>query len=252
MDQLICTNPYIPLRAAPSHRSEMVSQMLFGERFRILDSSGTWLRIETLFDSYIGWIESLHGGYEGWDEGPAGIITSRQLTCLKEDGSFMILFPGSELFGLREDFSGFTINDRGFLMKDLDISRFTPLLSVTETAVNFLNAPYLWGGRTMAGIDCSGLVQTVFKIHGIALPRNSAQQAEMGATINFFTEAKGGDVLFFSAGNENISHTGILCDGGIIIHASGIVRLDRADHQGIWDDEAGRYTHRLRLIKRFL
>lgn len=252
MDYLICINPYIPLRAAPSHRSEMVSQILFGERFRIVESMGDWHRVEALFDSYTGWIDSLHGGYEGWDEGSAGIITSRQLTCIKEDGSFMTIFPGSELFGLMDDFSGFTQNGRRFLFKEPDVTLFTPHVSVTETALQLLNTPYLHGGRTTVGIDCSGLVQTLFKIHGIALPRNAAQQAEMGTTINFFTEAKPGDVLFFSGENEHISHTGILHKDGIIIHASGSVRLDRADHQGIWNDAAGRYTHQLRLIKRFL
>jgi hypothetical protein len=228
----------------------MVSQILFGERFRIVESAGSWYRAVTIFDSYSGWIDSLHGGYEDWVEGSAGIITSRQLTCTKEDGSFLTLYPGSELFGLRDDFSGFTHNSRRYLLKDHDVSSFTPYASVSETALQFLNAPYLRGGRTTTGIDCSGLVQTAFKLHGTALPRNAAQQAEMGITINFFTEAKPGDVLFFSGEDENISHTGILYKEGIIIHASGSVRLDRADHQGIWNDGAARYTHKLRLIKR--
>jgi cell wall-associated NlpC family hydrolase len=100
------------------------------------------------------------------------------------------------------------------------------------------------------GIDCSGLVQIAFKVHGIALPRDASQQAQKGTTIDFISDAKPGDILFFSVDTENISHTGILLSKETIIHAAGRIRRDRVDHQGIWRDEANNYTHRLRLIKR--
>jgi cell wall-associated NlpC family hydrolase len=100
------------------------------------------------------------------------------------------------------------------------------------------------------GIDCSGLVQIAFKIHGIAMPRDASQQAQKGVTINFISDAKPGDILFFSADTDNISHTGLLLSKETIIHAAGRVKRDRVDHQGIWCSEANRYTHRLRLIKR--
>jgi len=250
MDLFICTNVLIPLRAAPSHRAEMVSQLLFGERFSIIESSGTWLRIETLFDTYTGWIDSAQYGYTGWNEEFPGIITGRELICFREDGSQMTLVPGSELFGLSDDFSAFTAGGSDYRLKDAHASALTPHVSLSDTAVQFLNAPYLWGGRTPMGIDCSGLVQIAFKIHGIALPRDASQQAQKGTTVDFISDAKPGDVLFFSADTDSISHTGILLAKEMIIHAAGRVRHDRVDHQGIWRDEAGRYTHRLRLIKR--
>ncbi len=257
MDLFICTNVFIPLRAAPSHRSEMVSQIIFGERFSIIENSGTWIRVETLFDSYTAWIDSSQGGYIGWDEGQSGIIAGRELICIREDGSQMTLVPGSELFGLSDDFSGFTIGGSKYRLKEAHSSLLTPhssLLtphsSLSETAVQFLNAPYLWGGRTPLGIDCSGLVQVSCKIHGIPLPRNASQQAEKGVTVNFISDARPGDILFFSEETDNISHTGILMANETIIHAAGRVRLDRVDHQGIWRDDEGKYTHRLRLIKR--
>ena len=253
MDLFICTNTYIAMRAAPSHKSEMVSQILFGERFGNVDSSGTWLRVKTLFDEYTGWIDSLHGGYKSWNEDTPGIIAGRALTCIKEDDSRMTLMPGSELFRLLDDFSAFSLGDENFLLPGVDILNIAPHAAIEETALQFLNTPYLSGGRTPAGTDCSGLVQTVFKIHGIALPRDASKQAEAaGETVNFFSEAEPGDMLFFSGDDEKISHTGILFDKATVIHASGMVRRDRVDHQGIWREEAGGYSHRLRLIKRVL
>ena len=250
MDQFICTNSFIPLRTAPSHRSEMVSQILFGERFSITDSSINWLKVETLFDSYSGWIDSLHGGYCGWKNEIQGIITGQTLTCNREDGSPMTLYPGSELFGLTDDLTVFSIGQQKYHIKGNRTSLLTPHSSVMETALGFLNAPYLWGGRTPAGIDCSGLVQAAFKVQGIPLPRDAAIQATKGNNVNFFSEAVPGDVLFFSGENQEISHAGILIDKETVIHASGRVRTDRIDHQGIWRDDAGRYTHMMRLIKR--
>jgi hypothetical protein len=250
MDQFICSDSYIPLRKGPSHRAEMVSQILFGERFTITDSAANWLKVETLFDEYSGWIDSFHGGYAGWKNAMQGIITGQMLTCMREDGSLMTLFPGSELFGLTNDLTVFNIGQQKYHLKGTQASHFTPHSSVMETAMQFLNAPYLWGGRTPVGTDCSGLLQSVFKVHGMALPRDTRIQATRGTTINFFSEAEPGDMLFFSGENEEISHTGILLDRQTVIHASGRVRADRIDHQGIWRKETGKYTHMLRLIKR--
>lgn len=252
MDLFICTNIFIPLRSAPVHSAEMVSQLLFGERFQIIDSAATWLKIETVFDLYTGWIDTLHRGYEAWDEVSQGIIAGNQLVCLKEDSTPLTLSPGSEIFGLNDDFSGFVIGGRKYTLRDSDVSPLTPHFSLTETALQFLNVPYLWGGRTIGGIDCSGLVQVVCKIHGIKMPRDAARQAELGTMVSFFGEARPGDLIFFSGETERISHTGIFLGSGKIIHSSGAVRIDRVDHQGIWRDDAGRYTHRLRVIKRVL
>ncbi|HSO77740.1 MAG TPA: C40 family peptidase, partial [Bacteroidales bacterium] len=230
----------------------MVSELLFGERFQIIDTAASWLKIETLFDQYIGWIDSLHLGYEGWDEGSQGVITGNRLECSKEDNTPLTLSPGSEIFGLNDSFYGFAIGGKQFTVRDTQASLLTPHSSMTETALQFLNVPYLWGGRTDGGIDCSGLVQVVCKIHGIKLPRDAARQAEMGTIVSFFGEARPGDLIFFSGETERISHTGIFMGSGKIIHSSGAVRIDRVDHQGIWCDDAGRYTHRLRVIKRVL
>jgi gamma-D-glutamyl-L-lysine dipeptidyl-peptidase len=250
MELFICTNTYIALRAAPSHRAEMVSQILFGERFSIIESSGAWLRTETLFDAYTGWIDSSQYGYFRWDEHTPGIVAACNTDLIREDGSRMTITPGCELFEVKDDFSGARVGGENYLLPGMNPGKFAPAASPVETAMQFLNAPYLRGGRTPMGIDCSGLVQISFKVHGIALPRNASQQALKGHTVDFISDAKPGDVLFFSADTDNISHTGILLSKGTIIHASGRVRRDRVDHQGIWRDEANGYTNRLRLIKR--
>ena len=252
MDIFICTNTFIPLRSAPSHRSEMVSQIIFGERFKVIDSAATWLKVENLFDQYTGWMDSLHNGYEIWDEGSPGIIAGNQLVCSKEDDTLLILSPGSELFRLSDDFSGFSVGGRKYTLRDPHASLLMPHTSLTETALQFLNVPYLWGGRTNGGIDCSGLVQIVCKIHGIRMPRDAARQTEMGTIVSFFNEAQPGDLIFFSGETETITHTGIFLGSGKIMHSSGTVRIDTVDHQGIWRKETGNYTHRLRIIRRVI
>ncbi len=122
--------------------------------------------------------------------------------------------------------------------------------SKAETAARFLNCPYIWGGRIPSGIDCSGLTQLVYKIHGIAIPRDSWQQSEAGTVVSFLEEAENGDLLFFDNDKGKISHVGILMAQGLVIHASGRVRIDRLDHQGIYRDDLKRYTHKLRTIVR--
>ena len=123
---------------------------------------------------------------------------------------------------------------------------------MADSAYTFINAPYLWGGRSPLGIDCSGFTQVVYKLAGQKLQRDAYQQADQGITLGFIEEAEAGDLAFFDNDEGKIIHVGILLGQGKIIHASGKVRIDRIDHQGIFNEETGKYSHKLRIIKRIL
>ncbi|MGZ4064345.1 MAG: C40 family peptidase, partial [Bacteroidia bacterium] len=123
---------------------------------------------------------------------------------------------------------------------------------ITQTAFVFINAPYLWGGRSIFGIDCSGFTQIVYRLNGFKLPRDAYQQAELGHPLSFVEEAQAGDLAFFDNEEGKIVHVGIILDNQEIIHASGQVRVDKFDHYGIFHSENKKYSHMLRVIKRVL
>jgi gamma-D-glutamyl-L-lysine dipeptidyl-peptidase len=127
----------------------------------------------------------------------------------------------------------------------------TPEL-IIKFARRYLYAPYLWGGKSPFGIDCSGFTQVVFRMAGVRLRRDASQQAEQGRLVDFVDQTQAGDLAFFENDKGKIVHVGIVMEGNQIIHAAGQVRIDRLDHQGIYNEERRLYSHKLRIIKRFL
>lgn len=124
--------------------------------------------------------------------------------------------------------------------------------SIADTAMKFINSPYIWGGRLPSGLDCSGFTQLVYKIQGTPIPRDSWQQAEKGKIIDFIDQAEPGDLVFFDNDRGKIAHVGMILSRGLVIHASGRVRIDSIDHHGIFKPEINGYSHKLRTIKRIL
>ncbi|MBN1651560.1 MAG: C40 family peptidase [Bacteroidales bacterium] len=246
-----CHLSVIPLREMPSDLSQMTSQLLFGDVFKVLAKEDDWIQIQNAFDDYIGWIDHKQQqpiSLDDFDKLKQLRFTNDKMGAIKTDSDSYLVLPASS-FPVNTKFNIGALNfEADFPLQPFLFNRTDEL---TKMALVYLNAPYLWGGKTPFGIDCSGFTQNVYKMAGIKLKRDAAQQATQGHTLSFLSEAKPGDLLFFDNADELITHVGILLNDNQIIHASGKVRIDRIDHQGIYNNETKRYTHKLRLIKTF-
>ena len=241
-------NPVLPVRSEPKEQAEMTTQLLFGEVFSVLEETEKWLYISNQTDNYEGWIDSKM----------ATIISAEEFTQLSAQTPMCIFKPVAECF---VDDGKITL-PAGSLVRSFGDYEFPPdgLMKrgqqppsgnlITSIAKSFLNAPYLWGGKTIFGIDCSGLVQVVFSICGLQLPRDASQQAECGELVSSLAEAQTADLAFFENANGKIIHVGILLDNESLIHASGKVKIEKIDNTGIISQSTGEYTHKLKFIKR--
>ncbi|MBK3519613.1 C40 family peptidase [Carboxylicivirga marina] len=258
MEKSICTYGLIPVRSEATEQSEMVTQLLFGETFDVIDKLEGWCKIMIHHDGYEGWINAklvqplLDKEVENWMKAEKWIVPAPFIKIVSEpDKTTHLLSGGSSIFFNSSDRNSFIIGNKEYYISG-NYSSSKPVASIAESASAFINAPYLWGGRSFYGIDCSGLTQNVFKIAGFQLPRDASQQVELGSIINFVEEAVLGDLAFFDNEEGAITHVGLCLGKGEIIHASGRVRIDKLDHQGIFDEESKKYSHKLRVIKRVL
>lgn len=255
----ICNQSVVPCRAEASDKAEMTTQLLFGEHFKVLKRQGSWHYIRNAFDDYESWVDAKQYqeiSEETFEELQQQKPTiSLDLMAGLDDLTRKSVIPipiGSTLpyfDGRVCNLEGFEYEFEGQTNTILHASLSESLIS---NAYSYLNAPYLWGGRNPLGIDCSGFTQNCFKIIGIKLPRDAYQQAELGEQVAFINEARPGDLAFFDNDEGRIIHVGIVMDKQLIIHASGKVRIDKVDHQGIYNSDNLKYTHNLRLIKRFI
>ncbi len=255
----ICLQAIVPVRKSPGDKNEMINQLLFGELVHIKDAHENWLLIEGADDRYEGWADKkqLH---RLTDETYNHLLSAQKFflnemtgRCISQtDQTDTHLVLGSQIWGLKN--GEFELDGQKFTLQgSCHPARQKPeKKQLTETALKYLNAPYLWGGRSPFGIDCSGLTQIVFSICGYKLPRDASQQVTHGETIDFNHEAEPGDLAFFGNEEGEIIHVGIVLNDQKIIHASGKVRIDQLDHQGIYNVQDNRYSHNLRLIKRVL
>ena len=260
MTKGIATPPYIPLRKDPSHLSEMISQLLFGETFDIIDSSpGSWIRVKNHYDDYKGWIyrdPSCLLTEESADilEKCKPFILNRRFTTLTSIScdEELVVSAGSTLYLDPDDASRVYAGHWYRLDRPVEALSGDIHSRLHYLAGQFLNSPYIWGGKSAFGTDCSGLVQTLFRIIGIMIKRDSGEQHKEGKTVNMLSDSVPGDLVFFDDEDGEIVHTGVLLDKNLVLHASGRVRVDPIDHQGIYNESTGNYSHKLRLIKRII
>lgn len=233
----ICKLSVVPMRKDAFHTSELVSELLFNDIYKIIEENDDWLKIQCLYDSYEGWIRKLQHHEISEDEYKEYLSKEKYIinTPMIFYENTMLSF-GSKVFEKIE----------GSIPLEKKYNRDV----ITEVAIRMLNVPYRWGGKSIMGIDCSAYVQLCAKIAGYKLPRDASQQFDFGTVIDNISESQSGDIAFFENENHRIIHVGILLSNKEIIHASGKVRIDNIDETGIFNKELNKYTHRLSKIKR--
>lgn len=250
----ICNLAIIPLRFEPSDKSEIVSQVLFGEHFEISEQLKQWYKIKLQYDDYEGWIDSkqcqiISESNFNQLSNDTIILNADLIEYITTPTNLLIPIPlGASLSFIYNN----EININNFEFEGTKVNGIKNKSNLINTAFLYLNAPYLWGGKTPFGIDCSGFTQMVYKLNGYKLLRDASQQALQGEALSFIEESEPGDLAFFDNEEGNIIHVGIIMENNYIIHASGKVRIDRLDHLGIYNAETNRHTHKLRVIKKII
>jgi Cell wall-associated hydrolases (invasion-associated proteins) len=247
-----CITATAPIRKDPSHPSEMVSELLLGEFAEVLETSKDFLKIRCLYDGYEGWCQR-----KQLTEVPEALFTNlflgKGMSVARVNGRDCRISCGTPVYATDElvALGKYTIQYPSKYAVDIASLEFNEL-NIEHITHQFLGTPYLWGGKSAMGIDCSGFTQQVFKLFGVFLPRDAYQQAEIGDTIGFLEETSCGDLAFFDNEEGRITHVGILLNSDTIIHSSGSVRIDKIDHAGIVNVDTNERTHSLRLIKRMM
>ena len=253
----ICSLSVVPVRAGRKNTSEMVTQLLFGEVVECWERKGEWTKIRCLWDNQIGWIPTNQLTQITSEE--AERYQASFACCLElaqpaiAADHFLPLTLGASLpcfDGMRFEIAGTNYSFSGQVITPQNIQQNVDLL--IKLARKYLYAPELEGGRSPFGIDSTGLIQILFKMLGITMPRDAYLQARKGDNIDFYEQAAVGDLVFFQDKNGHINHVGIICEKDCILHTFGKVRVDKIDHFGIFNRELKQYTHQLRVIKRIL
>lgn len=224
-----------PVREVAEEQAEMVTQILYGESMDVLEFGKYWSKIKMHFDGYEGWVDSRQIRPVSEQD-----LATRKVSTITENFQTVIMKQGRTLLSMGSEVEFPTVVSR----RSHDLRE-----SIVLTAQELLNIPYLWGGRSFFGVDCSGFVHLVYKINGIKMPRDSYQQAEIGTPLTFLEESQPGDLAFFENKDGRIIHVGIMMENQKIIHASGKVRIDTLDSQGIFNKEINEHSHKLRFVR---
>ena len=254
MEYGICILGLVPLRKQSNDQSEMVSQILFGQHFRILEVKTNWVNIVLSSDNYNGWIcskqyqEITYEDYENISLNKFPLVSTNYSHIESLDNNEIIPIT---LGAVLPFFNNGTIKIRKRKYKFYDKISSQSSDDIIKYALQLLNTPYLWGGKSILGIDCSGFTQLVYSLCGLNIPRDAYQQAEIGIKVNIKSIIDG-DLVFFVSDKNRIHHVGIAIQQNQIIHASGKVRIDLLSEKGIIHHQSNELTHRLHSIKRIL
>lgn len=256
MDYGICNLSIIPLRSEPSNQVELISQVLFGEHFKVLEIRKEWSKIRLAFDKYEGWIDNKQftlideSEYKNLEK-TYPVLSSNLVDYISDpSGVLTTITMGASLPNYSN--KNISIKNKTFQYDGAIIDNKQAKNNLISTAFLFINTPYLWGGKTPFGIDCSGFSQMVYRLNGYKLLRDASQQATQGEVLSFIEESEPGDLAFFDNNEGIITHVGIIMADNYIIHAHGKVRIDRLDHSGIYNVDTKRHTHKLRVIKKII
>lgn len=245
----ICNLSIVPLRKESSNTSKLLSQVLYGEVFKILEQQNKWSKIRLVFDNYEGWIDNKQ--YREISEEQYNTINDSD----EKYSTDLVEFIKNENEQLFPITIGASLNGLTLLNHSYDgqsTSGTKDKSDIINAAFLYLNAPSLNGGKTPFGIDGSRFTQMVYKLNGYKHLREVSQQATQGEALSFIEESEPGDLVFFDDYEGNIVHVGILMKDNYIIHVHGKVRLDRLDHSGIYNIETKLHTHKLRVIKKII
>lgn len=252
----ICNLSIVPMRAEASDTSEMTSQILFGEHFTILEKEKNWSKIKLAFDDYEGFVDNKQ--FEEISEDLFYKLSTRQpiysgeiIDFIASTTNDLITIPLGARIPFYND-NEFQLNTKRFQYEGAVFTGKLPKSEIIQKAFTYLNSPFLWGGKTPFGIDCSGFTQMVYKLCGYQLFRDAKQQAKQGDILSFIEESEPGDLAFFDNDEGEIIHVGIVLNDYHIIHAHGKVRIDTLDHSGIFNSDLQKHTHKLRLIKKLI
>ena len=254
MNYAVVSVPAAPIRRKPNHRKEMVSQLLFGEMVKVLKTNGDlWVKIRSLHDGYEGWVTNTMLQAVDKDTATTSntFVTTDLLSVISVGDTQMNIPVGSSLSFLIDGKGKLGELEYHFTGQYCKTDEQQPSAELIQLlTAKWLNAPYLWGGRSPLGVDCSGFTQVIFKLMSIDLPRDAWQQAQQGKAVKKFADSQAGDLAFFD-NKEDIVHVGILLGDGKIIHSSGKVRIDEIDKKGITNKQTGSPNIRLRAIRRY-